>query len=425
MSLSSVSVQYWNEIEAENLLDGVGLYCSGASLLPLVMHILCMLKETDLFAAEPDTMEAILEHAGNFLSGEPLTSAILGSPTRNTTKKKNIPIILTHHRKRIMVDTTTTTTTRVIRKESEPSFLSESQQALFAGYLPPDIHIYVCTFLHPKDVVNLACVSKACHATVEQQPSSTALWKALFHRDFAWTVMAWDVGCQAMARSLTADYHLQNNLLYTKDFYFRFGLAFVDFVLAGQNTMERCLVGLGGQIYDLTPFLLSHPGSPETVLVSAGKDATQFFANVRHSSAALRLAKSLCVVAHPPHRAAGLVPTPHSVVLFKNPDPGPEPNCYYYHHHHNKNSINHDFWLPQAVEPDIMDTKVERVPETLQRIRQAYLEERLDALQRARKSRHTSVSRLTDINAYYDPFGHAWKAWYTNDLMETVFVDKI
>jgi len=371
---NSIRTHQWNELKAEHLLDGVGLYYSGASLLPLVMHLLELYKEMEL-CATTDATEEMLEHAGNFFSGEPFAN-LLASP-------RKLPLART-------------SLTRDCNSNGNKDY------ELFAGHLPPDLQIHVCSFLHPRDVTCFATVNHACRATVEVDPWSSALWKILFERDFAWTLTAWNVGSQAKARSDTSA------ILYSKDFYFRFQLAFCDYVLAGQNTAERCLVGLGGDIFDLTPFVLSHPGSPETVLVSAGKDATQFFANVRHSSGALRLAKSLCVVvnASTERDGVGLKPTRHTDL------------------------VQHigEIDLPSRVEAELMDLNELRAGpsnETLHRVRGMFTEERLAAEGRARRSWHAQQPRLTDINVYYDPLERSWKAWYTNPRMEPVFVGQL
>ena len=413
-SLTTTTSRQWDEIEAENLLDGVGLYCSGASLLPVVMHLLCVWKETDLCASSEAT-EEMLEHAGNFFSGEPLASALLGlsgcsstcSPPRNILKKTPAVSLA-----RFLSPSCST--------EGASRYQGYHHYELFADYLPIDLQIQVCSFLTPRDVVRWAQVNRACRATVE---TSHALWKALFDRDYGWTVTVWDVGRQAVReRSLVTD--LASVSYYDKEFYFRFGLAFCDYMLAGQNTVDRCLVALGGHVYDMTAFVHVHPGSPETVLVSAGKDATQFFTNVRHSSGALRFAKSLCVVVdasrrskrdNPGHHVdvVGMFPTRHTALQ------APE-----------RNNVEAVRKTPACVEPDLMDLQELRInsaigTEAPHWIRESFLTERKEAEERVRRSQHVREERLTDINVYFDPFSRIWKAWYTNPQMESIFVGDI
>lgn len=45
---------------------------------------------------------------------------------------------------------------------------------------------------------------------------------------------------------------------------------------------------LGGQVFDVTNFLLEHPGGEEVILENAGRDATLAFRGVGHSALALR-----------------------------------------------------------------------------------------------------------------------------------------
>jgi hypothetical protein len=68
------------------------------------------------------------------------------------------------------------------------------------------------------------------------------------YRDYAWIIKSWDVGQQALRRSAPKKIH------FDKDFYFQFGQACMGYVLAGQNTPDRCLVGIHSNIYDNTRF---------------------------------------------------------------------------------------------------------------------------------------------------------------------------
>ena len=78
-----------------------------------------------------------------------------------------------------------------------------------------------------------------------------------------------------------------------KVFFSEFEASWVGWVAAGQNSEHCCLVGLHGRIYDITDFMHSHPGSPETLMDNAGADATEFFEDVGHSSLARDLMKTL------------------------------------------------------------------------------------------------------------------------------------
>ena len=71
-----------------------------------------------------------------------------------------------------------------------------------------------------------------------------------------------------------------------KALYFQFEQSWIGWAAAGCNTEALCVLGIGGQLYDLSPFVAQHPGSPDTLLDNAGKDATR----VRVSRARANLA---------------------------------------------------------------------------------------------------------------------------------------
>ncbi|EXC24203.1 Cytochrome b5 [Morus notabilis] len=52
------------------------------------------------------------------------------------------------------------------------------------------------------------------------------------------------------------------------------------------NNREKCLLVIHGKVYDVTKFLEDHPGGDDVLLSSTGKDATNDFEDVGHSSSA-------------------------------------------------------------------------------------------------------------------------------------------
>lgn len=52
------------------------------------------------------------------------------------------------------------------------------------------------------------------------------------------------------------------------------------------NTRTDCWLVIEGKVYDVTKFLDDHPGGDEVLLSSTGKDATDDFEDVGHSSTA-------------------------------------------------------------------------------------------------------------------------------------------
>ncbi|XP_010264100.1 PREDICTED: cytochrome b5 [Nelumbo nucifera] len=52
------------------------------------------------------------------------------------------------------------------------------------------------------------------------------------------------------------------------------------------RSSKDCWLIIGGKVYDLTKFMEDHPGGDEVLLSATGKDATDDFEDVGHSSSA-------------------------------------------------------------------------------------------------------------------------------------------
>jgi hypothetical protein len=261
---------------------------------------------------------------------------------------------------------------------------------------PADVQVNIFSFLHPKHVVAVACVSRACRDIVDGRGAlTTALWKTLWQRDYGWLMHSWDIGREVLARS-----NVVSDPPFTKDFYFRFGLSYINFLIAGLNTPQRCFVGLHGSIYDITDFVISHPGSPDTLLVHAGRDATKLFDDMDHSRGARRLARNFCVAVDTStteYSSWGVKPT----LVF--PADGPTPT------------------VVQAY--PVIAKKMRRFlrTECLQQCYEAFREEETEH----RKQFSLTMKSRDNVlhwNMFYDPFQRAWKVWYTSKDFTTVFV---
>jgi hypothetical protein len=360
--------------ETDELLEGAGSYCSGAPLLAIISIWLECFEQAE-YDQEPIspakllqdelTPSDLLDRVGNYCSGEPIIAMALYFLSKTESPSAGLPIT---------------------RKHCDP----------FTEELPPDIHVHITSFLHPKDVVNLACVNKNYHEITEGE-SSTAIWKCLWYRDYAWIVKSWDVGQQALQRSAPKQIHVD------KEFYFQFGQAYMGYVLAGQNTPYSCLVGIHSNIYDITSFMNIHPGSPDTLMVHAGKDATAFFEDMSHSTRARRLARSLCVVVDgfSYQGGCGLHPTPHSVLADRT-----------------------DALLPPLAQRSdnlSLGRKQRTGLGTLSRIRTQYVREYEQLRRQVDRKFASDTSVLGQVNHYFDPFHKEWRIWYTNADLETVF----
>ncbi|KAJ0989463.1 hypothetical protein J5N97_007819 [Dioscorea zingiberensis] len=56
--------------------------------------------------------------------------------------------------------------------------------------------------------------------------------------------------------------------------------------VSNHNTAQDCWLIIDGKVYDVTKFLEDHPGGDEVLLSATGKDATDDFEDVGHSSTA-------------------------------------------------------------------------------------------------------------------------------------------
>ncbi|CAL5427232.1 unnamed protein product [Camellia sinensis] len=64
------------------------------------------------------------------------------------------------------------------------------------------------------------------------------------------------------------------------------GKVFTLAEVSEHNTPKDCWLVIDGKVYDVTKFLEDHPGGDEVLLSATGKDATDDFEDVGHSSSA-------------------------------------------------------------------------------------------------------------------------------------------
>jgi cytochrome b involved in lipid metabolism len=339
--------------------------------------------------------EELLEGAGAYCSGEPLIAVMLSLWAsacfsclieEKTGRWSPSSDSLTHERENMG-------TCNDLRSQTPQHPLDSITRDL-----PADVQVHLLSFLHPKDIVSFACTSRSSLALVDRGETSMTLWKTLWWRDYAWLVHSWSVGINALARSQPCQQVID------KRFYFLFAQSYVNYILAGQNSFEQCLVGLHGHIYDISPFLLLHPGSPDTLMVQAGKDATRFFEDMTHSSGARRLARSLCVVVDGLISGEGCGVLPTTLTGATGP------------------------LVPRAVEAPTISmarTREPTRPGTLRCIQKEFLEEERIMANKVRRRFASNPNVLSHVNAFYDPFRQEWKAWYTDAQFETVYIDAI
>lgn len=326
-----------------------------------------------------ESAEMLLEGAGAYCSGEPILPVVL---------KLWASIFFESLAESSMI-------------ASHPSHCRVEVTDRISRDLPADVQVHVLSYLHPKDVVTFACTSRSSRAIVDSGETSKTLWKTLWLRDYAWVVHSWAPGIEALRRSQPVDH------TFDKAFYFLFGQSYVNYILAGQNTFDQCLVGLHGHIYDITAFLHTHPGSPETLMVQSGKDATRFFEDMNHSSGARRLAESLCVVVNTfcSQEGCGLRPTIQTDTVCNDLQVAPS--------------------IAEAPTVPMARTKELRHHGTLQSFRNDYVKQEQERAAQVETAFASNPNVLSHVNVFYDPFRREWKGWYTNTQFETVYIEEI
>ena len=201
---------------------------------------------------------------------------------------------------------------------------SEQQIQVFSYLSPADVLAFTCTNLaarsllteaSPNDDEGEVTVEDPAEDGTYRSTGNTALliWKALFQRDFAWILSDWQIGREALVRSLRigggrpprrAGDSIRSEVLRhvlsaiaesgnddlrsidvgsvgssfplssMKEFYFVFAETWLNYTIAGCNSTEKCLIGLHGHVFDISDFVEAHPGSTETLLIQSGRDST-------------------------------------------------------------------------------------------------------------------------------------------------------
>ncbi|KAK0404788.1 hypothetical protein QR680_017626 [Steinernema hermaphroditum] len=75
--------------------------------------------------------------------------------------------------------------------------------------------------------------------------------------------------------------------------------------VAEHNSSESCWVIMDDKVYDVTKFLMEHPGGDEVIIEQAGADATESFNDVGHSSDARDMANEYLIGRLPAEECQG------------------------------------------------------------------------------------------------------------------------
>ena len=172
------------------------------------------------------------------------------------------------------------------------------KKASWLDRLPSDVLLHLINFLRRVDVGHLAIVNKnLCRDTL-----SDTIWRQLWMQRYCQLWEDQRIVEIRRLRGIEWDPTDRKGLFQPKHgwlyFYLEFEFSWLDWLLAGCNTEDCCLIGLQGAILDITEFLPRHPGSGESLTEAAGGDATDVFSDIGHSSFATGIADMLVVV-HP------------------------------------------------------------------------------------------------------------------------------
>ncbi|KAL7468537.1 hypothetical protein ACHAXS_008774 [Conticribra weissflogii] len=359
---------------------------------------------------------------------------------------------------------------------------------------PLDAHISICSYLAPQDLLSFTCTCRSARDMLEDgvavtgqrlprrgslngknnvNNEATLIWKMLFLRDYSWVISEWEIGQDALRRSVKSYQnqglllldtygidstteqnkkmdsvlhhllpllmrssrneisvsssnrgsvgetipatHIISPPLSMKEFYFTFAETWLEYTIAGCNTTEKCFVGLHGHVFDISNFVEQHPGSTETLLLQAGRDATVFFESMGHSLGARKLASSMCAVVNretirwDSHLDSSTFSSLHSSWGLMKPS-----------NHEVKNKMIPGFLIPRK-------RSRPRSLGGLQRIRKRLMEEKIGELDRATRWGLLEMGNhgmFGGVHVYYDPFCSTWKWWYTDLEFRPVFRER-
>lgn len=183
---------------------------------------------------------------------------------------------------------------------------SSLKKCYLTEVLPVDAQICVMGFLDVKDVISFSLTNKYTSDFIHGDHSDV-VWRSLVLRDFSHVLtskymkIALDRYDSNVGNDVLSNV-LRNPKQPMKEFYFQFQLSWLNYILAGHNTYQSCLVGIHGNALNITDFIDHHPGSPETILMHSGIDATHYFTTLNHSKRAQSIAHQKIILHKPNNR---------------------------------------------------------------------------------------------------------------------------
>ena len=341
--------------------------------------------------------------------------------------------------------------------------------AIARGYLdisilPSETQIAVFSYLHPQDLLNYTCTSKkgvrmlnddkssGSELSASENDTATLIWKELFERDYAWILKDWHIGKEALQRSIDlltleeSQYISPRNsgavmnhilsiaggkfnqhemhyppIVSMKEFYFTFAESWLNYTIAGCNSTKKCLIGLHGHVFDISNFVTQHPGSTETLLLQAGRNATVFFETMGHSLGARRLALTMCAVINGQCIQWDNGDNRHIVALNTTEEYNScgliRPSCP---------AIQSRKLLPGFLIP--RKRSKPRTSIGLMRVRQKLYREEQAELAKADRWGRTVLQRgnlFGGVQVYFDPICSKWRWWYTDLNFDPVYTESV
>lgn len=365
-------------------------------------------------------------------------------------------------------------------RQHDNSFTQRKCNDWYFLALPPDIQIQIILYLHPQDVLSIACTDHNTRCLIdgsERTPSnvsvqdcnstSTVLWFTLWNRDYGWVLREWKTGLEAVERSCASIANTTNdnvlccppilaatlntNTAYVnnplteahcrfadvkipsmQEFYFSFSLIWQNYCIAGHSTTLSCLTGIHGHVFDITEFLPIHPGSPESlIMLAGGRDATSIFESVGHSWNARKIGWKKCALAvdlgccsATMDGSVGGDRKKDDSLLFPN---NTSRSCGVISSKNLilKNGRNEiSSILPR-------NRSKPRVPGTQYKIRARFRREERIAQIKAVKTAAKEMGKLGsgdilgNVNVYFDPLCQRWKGWFMNREFSVVFLNDL
>ena len=159
--------------------------------------------------------------------------------------------------------------------------------------LSSDVTINIVSYLNNHDISSLMSTSKKMYTEL----SVDCIWEQLWMQSYGAMWQHPEIRKIREGRGIFWDPML--NYGPPQQGWYRFFLLFevswLDWILAGYCNHARCLVGIQNMVVDVTKFIDTHPGSPETLTEAAGCEATELFTEIGHSSQAENLMKSMAI----------------------------------------------------------------------------------------------------------------------------------